>query len=190
MTFLKYGAHEYSVEAEGYTPVQGTAIIDRDGTKTIQVKMESIMATLNVKTETEGASIKINGQKKGADYFSDQYAPGVYLIEVSKTGYRTYSQTVELQKRDVQTIIIPALTPVYGVLNVAYKPIGAEIYIDGKYVGTSPNVFSEVQVGNHKVTIKKQGYTTYNVIAKMIEGKTVNLEGALSEVKGPTHAKE
>ena len=183
MTFLKYGTHSYAVEAEGYASAQGTAVIGKDGNTTIQVHLESIMATLMVTTETEGATIKINGQAKGTGNVSGQYVPGIYQIEIGKDGYRPYTQTIELAQRDNRSINIPALTPIYGALNIAYKPIGALITIDGKKAGTTPLVISDVLIGKHNITINKEGYEPFNTSVSIAEGQTAQIEGILKEIR-------
>lgn len=180
MTFLKYGTHSYAVEAEGYAPAQGTAVVGKDGNTTIQVHLESIMAMLIVKTETEGATIKINGQAKGTGNVSGQYAPGIYQIEIGKDGYRPYTQTIELAQRDNRSINIPALTPIYGALNISYKPIGATVTIDGKDVGTAPMVLRELLVGHHEISIKQNGYSPFQTNVEIFEGQTTQLEGSLT----------
>ena len=183
MTFLKYGTHNYAVEAEGYAPAQGTAVVGKDGNTTIQVHLKSIMATLMVTTETKGATIKINGQAKGTGNVSGQYAPGIYQIEIGKDGYRPYTQTIELAQRDNRAINIPALTPIYGALNISYKPIGATVFIDGKDVGTAPIVLRELLVGKHEVSINKDGYSPLKVNVEINEGQTAQLDGSLTEIK-------
>ena len=38
------------------------------------------------------------------------------------------------------------------------EPAGAEVYVDGRYVGTSPVEMSFDYYGNHPIRIKKRGY--------------------------------
>ena len=51
-----------------------------------------------------------------------------------------------------------------GSASTGYKvtiesPVGAEIYVDGNYVGIVPASFTKV-AGNHEVTVRKSGYLT------------------------------
>ena len=39
------------------------------------------------------------------------------------------------------------------------SPVGAEVYVDGNYVGIVPASFSK-KSGSHEVTIRKSGYLT------------------------------
>ena len=47
-------------------------------------------------------------------------------------------------------------------------PIGAEVYVDGNYVGIAPISFAKVE-GIHVVTLRKTGYSTRSY--------TINVDG-------------
>lgn len=181
MTFLKYGAHDYLIEADGYAPVKGTAVINKSGNTVIEVKLESVAAHLDIKSVTPDVSIKINNKEQAKGNFSCSLNPGLYHIEVSKEGYRPYSTTVELAQNDTKTLQIPELTAITGILNIAYKPIGSTITIDGVNVGTTPAVLNDILVGNHTVTISKDGYETATLTSSIAEGQSASLQGELKE---------
>ena len=181
MTYLKYGSHDYSVEASGYDPQSGTVNIVRGDKITVPVRLSSIMGSLSITTGTSGASIMVNGEKKGTDSWEGELNPGLYRIEVTKGGYETYSRNVEIAKNESKDIKIPSLNPVYATLNIAYRPIGSEVLLDGKPVGTTPLVLNDVTAADHTVTIRKAGYQP---VKKNIVLKTNQLEeltGQLTE---------
>ena len=182
MTYLKYGTHSYVVEAEGYAPQEGKAAIGRGDKTTVNITLESVMATLAVRPATNDATIKVNGQEKGIGSWQGQLTPGIYRIDVERSGYRPYSETVELVQRDNKVVSLPALSPIYGALNIGYKPIGAQISIDGKNAGTTPTVISDVLIGRHNITISKEGYSPFNTSVDIVEGQTAQLDGSLQAV--------
>lgn len=179
--FLTKGNYDVAVEAAGYEPFSTTVNIDGSGTKTLDVILQSSMAKMTVNAATPGATIKINGKERGNGTFTGEFAPGDYLIECLKDGYRNYTQTVRLDKRDNKTVNLPALTPVYGTLDVSYRPIGATVSIDGKAVGTTPGLISDIIVGRHEVSIAKDGFQTYTGSVTITEGQTAKLAGTLAE---------
>ena len=249
-TLLKYGNHDYVVEADGYAPVRGTATVDKSGKTILNVKLESILATLDVRSSTPGAKIKINNENKGTGSFTSTVKPGSYTVEISKEGFDTYTEsfvlsekenkkinvnlesimatlnvkakdndaiikinsqnkgkgsfsssmmpglyqievikeshkpystTIELAKLENKTIEVPALTPITGMLNIEYKPSGATVSIDGKVVDTTPAVINDVLIGNRSVTISKDGYEPMTLTATVAEGGVSRLEGSLHE---------
>ena len=186
--FLDYGNHTLSVKAAGYAPYTGTVSIVPESKTTKSIQLESIQAKLNVNSATPGATIKINGRERGSGSFSESVIPGNYLIEVEKAGYRPYSTSVELRQKEERTVDIPSLQPIYSNLDVSYAPIGATIAIDGKTVGTTPDVIRDVLVGSHTVTISKDGYETVTLTANLIEDQPTKLSGELKkkEVNSPS----
>lgn len=179
MAYLKYGPHSYQVEAEGYAPQEGTADIRRGDNTVVNVTLKSVAASLTVEPATADATVKINGQVKGQGRWTGQLAPGMYYMEVTKEGFSPYSETVELSQQANRVIKVPALSPLSSALNVAYKPIGAKIILDGKEAGVTPKVLYDLPIGSHKVSIEKEGYQSFTSSVDITEGNTENLEGKL-----------
>ncbi len=55
-----------------------------------------------------------------------------------------------------------------GYLTVTTEPKGAEVFLDGKFIGLSPVNKLQVGQGSHQLSVKKNGYKTYS--------KTIHLE--------------
>ncbi|MCM1022378.1 MAG: SUMF1/EgtB/PvdO family nonheme iron enzyme [Muribaculum sp.] len=178
--YLKYGTHSYRIEADGYAPAEGNVEITSAGKTTKQVQLESVMAMLLVKPETPESSIFINDAMKGTGTWSGQLNPGLYRIEARKQGYQSRIENVELFQRDNKTLTIPALTPIYGMINVDYKPIGSKVEIDGRELGTTPDMFNNVLVGQHTVTVSKPGYQTHTETVTVREGEESRISGSLT----------
>jgi hypothetical protein len=177
---LPMGEHQYRVEAQAYEAKNGTFTI---GNETLQlpIKLESAMASLNISTTTQGTQIYINDQMRGTSSWNGTLPPGSYRVEGRLQGYRNYRQNITLAQRDRQQLTIPALQAITGVLNVNYQPLNAEVWIDGKKVGASPNVFRNIIIGNHNVELRANGYDNKKLQVTIEEGKTAMLTGTLSK---------
>lgn len=177
---LSMGQHQYRAEAPGYEPKNGTFTIG-DETLQLPVKLESAMASLSVSTTTQGTEIYVNDQLRGTSSWSGSLRPGTYRVEGRLKGYRNHRQNITLAQRERQQLTIPALQAITGVLNVNYQPLNAEVWIDGKKVGTSPNVFRNIPVGTHEVEIRANGYDSKNSSVIIKEGKTELFSGTLNK---------
>ncbi len=71
-----------------------------------------------------------------------------------------------------------------GRLSVASVPDGADIEIDGNFVGNTP---SDVQVaeGEHTVTVKKTGFKDWERKLKVTSGSSVRLNAELEKIATP-----
>lgn len=181
--FLPYGKHTYRIEAASFVAQTGDFTIKRDAATELKVNLQSALATLSIDCSTQDAEIYINQQFKSKKSWHGELSAGMYLIEVKLSGHRNYKQSVQLAQQEVKNITIPALEPVYGSLKVNYKPIGANIILDGKNIGKSPNVFEKILVGNHTLIIEKDEYKKKELTVTIEEAKTETVSGELDIIK-------
>ena len=179
--YLTNGTHSYMVEAgDAYSPVSGT--VEMNGERiTLPITLNSLKASLTVKTITLGSKIYINEDYKGIDQWQGSLSPGTYLVEVKKDGYRSYSTTVSLAKQQSESLTIPALQASYGTLLVDYKPIDAEVYLDNNLLGKVPNVFDNILAGKHTIKISKDGYSDYTGSVTIQENQQAIVSGSLTK---------
>ena len=178
--FLNNGSHSYRVEADGY--LANTGSINMSGTRQqLNIALQSTKATLLVKTNTADTKIFIDEDFKGMNKWQGKLTPGTYLVEARKDGYRTFSTSVTLAKQQTDTITLPILQPLYGSLLVDYDPVDADIYIDNKFIGKSPNVFTNLLIGKHRIKISKFGYRDYIGNVTILENEQASIIGNLSD---------
>ncbi len=184
---LSKGVHAYRVEAPGYKPEIGN--IDVEDIKTVKpVVLKSLYATLQVTCATEQVKIYINEELKGNAPWKGTLRPGDYLVEARREGHRSQKLNVHLSASETQDLSIPALIPITSSMDVNYKPVGAEVWLDGKQLGTSPDIFRGILVGKHDLEIRKGGYETTRQTVVIEERKTTNVSGSLQSARGTVMA--
>ena len=176
---LPPGQHTYLVESAGYAPQQGTFTIAGEKV-TLPIRLESTKATLSVSCATTGVDIYVNEQREGTGSWTGTLQPGIYRIEGRKQGYRTAIQTVTLAERDDKRVELPELQPIVGNISVDYQPINAEVWLDGKKLGTSPDVFRNIIIGTHQLELRMDGYLADTKTITVEEGKTLSLTGTMT----------
>ncbi len=178
--FLKYGSHSYTVEADGYAPASETVNITSAGKVMRDVVLKSVRASLTVVPETKNCEIYINEELRGTDTWAGELSAGLYRYEVRRPGFESRIGTIELAANDKRTLVVPALEPHIATLNVDCQPVGAEIYIDGNPVGTSPEI-SAVTAGYHLVTIQADGYKPRVIAMDFVKDETYTISEALEK---------
>lgn len=75
----------------------------------------------------------------------------------------------------------PPIQPASGKLSIASIPDGADIEVDGNFVGNAP---SDVQLpdGDHVVTVKKTGFKDWQRKLKVNSGSNVHLQAELEKL--------
>ena len=178
--YLLNGNYTYSVEAEGFSPQTGSFVMTSER-KELAVTLKSAKAVLIVKTTTPGARIYINEEDRGENQWKGELMPATYLIEARKDGFRSATQSVTLVKQEKKEVVIPALQPMCGSLNVDFDPLDANVYLDGKLIGKSPNIFSEIVEGKHIIKITKDGFADYEGEVSIRDNQQTSVAGSLQK---------
>ena len=82
----------------------------------------------------------------------------------------------------------PSSTATQGRLSVSSNVTGAQVIVDGKFVGGAPLMSLELSAGSHRVQVKKDGYDTYRTNVEITSGRLASLEAYLTE-QGPKTAR-
>ena len=179
---LKAGTHAVRVEASGYQTEEFQATIG-DEKVVRDVSLRSTMATLTVRSATSGARILLNGNAVGTGSWTGSIMPDTYLVELKKEGYRPAERRVTLAMNATETLDFPGLEAITGDIIVSSTPHGATIELDGRTVGTTPEVLSSIPVGTHTLRLTRSGYESSTSSVTVSESAPANL--ALTLTKAP-----
>jgi hypothetical protein len=116
------------------------------------VASDPATSTLLVTTEPAGAQVLLNGRVMGQSPLRlDDLGPGPYHVVVQRPGYRTVSQTVEVEAGRSRTFWT-ALQPSGGTLLVVARP-WATLYVNGDLRASESDLQHAISlpVGTHRV---------------------------------------
>ena len=137
------------------------------------VKPPDIKAKLLISSIPSGAKITIDGQDTGrlTNAELDGYTIGhQHVIQVSLKGYETQEKAITLNGLSVDGQPVEVRRRFFmrrskGSLSVGSSPPGAEIYLDGRYVGVTPKVIRQLERQKDQMLlhIKKDGFRSKKV---------------------------
>ena len=181
--FLPYGMHTYRVEAPLYSMEEGSVEIGREK-KQLDISLKPNFA--NVTLKAQGAEIKVNSESKGNGSWSGRLNPGTYLVETVKPGYRNASYTLVVVSGEDRSVDLPMPTPMYASLDVSSNAVNGSVYVDGKHIGNTPDIF-KVLAGKHTVELRANGYESKSYTVEMAEGEAKKLFAELKETAKSTY---
>lgn len=185
MLLLPYGSYPFQVTADGFSPYSGNVTVSRGKPTELTVPLRSNRGTLTISCATPGSTIEVQGQQRSTSgSWSGKLPAGAYKVEVSKESYRTTTQVAELREGETLNLDIPALTPITGSVAMQISPVGSTIKIDGREVGKTPTVLSDLLIGRHSLEVTKEGYEPYTTTLTIAEG-TANAPVTASLEKKP-----
>jgi len=138
-------------------------------------------ARMKITSEPPGASVLINGKLLGGTpLVVDGLAQGVYGLRIERSGCGPVNRSVSVNGDGLT--IHEKLEPLpTGALNVAVKPDGAEVLLDGELIGFTPLQIRAVAAGPHELLVRKTNFDPYSARIDVTAGES--LEYADFELK-------
>lgn len=177
---MPFGTYDYKVQAPRYYAKSGQVTVnDPENKRIVNVSLEPAFSTVTMQVDAD-AEIWIDDTKCGTRTFTGELAYGTYLVECRLQGHRTSQKEVTITKENAsQKITLPKPTPIYGSIDVNSSPVDADVYIDGKKVGTSPIFVQEYLIGKYDIRISKTDYSDYTTSVTIAEGQTTTVSAML-----------
>ena len=173
---LPFGVHEYRIYKDGYYDVKNTIDINNVfQTYRLQHNLKERIATVTLSTASD-ASIYINGEYVGTGSWTGKLKIGEeYIFESKKEKHTTsiYKKTIS-QTDEHKTIAIPYPTPIYGSLAISCSPAKANLYIDEKFIGPTPQYIHQLIIGKYNISIEFDQY--YSTGEKVRYTETVDIQ--------------
>ena len=147
---LEYGLHQMTVTADGYDTI-AQYIKVAEPSASISVELE--------KSEESTEQEETKEQPQGEEQSQEQSN-----TVSTQTAASTQSSTEQTQASSAQSSSAEQPETQSSATQTSYKvhidsPVGAEVYLDGNYIGISPVDF-EKKAGNYVVSLRKTGYQT------------------------------
>ena len=179
---MKFGTYDYRVQAPDYLPEVGKVTVNDSKNKhvvNVSLKPNFSQVTLNVDGNAE---IWVNGEQKGTGQWTGNLGAGTYEFETRKAAHRSATTTRDIAvESQPLTIQLNAPTPIYGEADINSVPAMADIYIDGTKMGQTPQVVSQLLIGEHQVRLSRQGYADYNGSITIKENEATPFSASLTE---------
>jgi len=104
----------------------------------------------------------------------------VYSLEAKLDKHHPAKQDVELKAGDVIEIELEPQA-MLGNLDIMTTPAGAQIVLEGKQYGTSPQTIKNLLIGDYSISLTKDGYSTINKKVSVSEGQSMLINEKLTE---------
>lgn len=158
------------ISLQGYKPLTRELSLNAGDNQNIDIVLEGMPGSLLLTSIPEGARFYVNDQPHGKGPVTlQQLAPGKYSVraEMDGRGSVTREVTIALGQAASEEF---RLESVLGRLEVRTVPAGAQVFLDGRAVGTTKIegvsemeqsailAIENVEAGEHVLTVKKDGY--------------------------------
>ena len=179
---LKSGTHTVRVMKDMYKMKEQSFTVTDGQTTNATLNMSANFVDVTINTDSQ-SDIYVDEEYKGKGRWTGRLSDGEHIVEARKANHRASSKAVELVLGETKTITLEAPKPIYGSLEINTSPMNANIYIDGKHYGETPNYINEIIIGNHELKLTKQGCSEVKQTIIIKEGETLSVNEKLQTGK-------
>ena len=181
---LASGTHTVRVMKDMFKMKEQSFTVTDGQTTNANLTMSANFVTLTINTDTDAdADIYVDEEYKGRGRWTGRVSEGLHNLEARKQNHRSSKTSVDLVLGENKTIALEAPQPISGSIDVNSSPMSAEIYIDGKHYGQTPNYINEILIGTHTLKLEKQGCATITKTITIKENETLTVNEKLQTGK-------
>ena len=146
---LPSGEYRLRVQMPLYERLETQIIIEDGKTNRQNVVLAPRFGTLNITGSPEGAVVKANGTRIGTlPLINYHIETGSVEITVEEDKYHSASQFLQIEAEGHYPLNID-LSPHTGTVLAFTEPPDAQVILDNKKIGPSPQIIKDVRVGSH-----------------------------------------
>jgi len=179
---LIIGEYELELRKSGFGTYK-TIIVVEEGVVNEINKTLSSNGRLSIKTNPSGAEVYLDGVYKGISPLEiEDLPPKKYTYDIRKKGFKVFRDFVVVEMMKT-TSIDKTLIKLEGSLQISSKPPGADIFIDGKYMGKTPTTIKNIMAKTVIVELKMNNYHDIKETSLVESDGITHLDFKLKETK-------
>lgn len=143
---------------------------------------KEVPSRLVLHTYPYGAALRVNGEMVGTAPVTLTGLSGNVAVEATMASFKSAIETVRMRYDRDQTLVL-RLSPVAGAgrLSVSSVPEGARWYLDGAYMGTTPDQAADIASGAHIMTLSKDGFPDKRLTIRIPEQREATIRVELAD---------
>lgn len=149
---LAVGEHSLKIHKEGFQDHEQQISIVSGSNPSVGVAL-NILTHVRLTSKPKGAAIYLDGSLIGTTPFKEKLPTGRHSLELKLLGYEDIQQDIVIIEDYSKKF---KLSKLYEIA-FSSEPVGAEIFLDGKYIADAPYSGS-FAAGKHAVKIHLDGY--------------------------------
>lgn len=181
---ISAGSHAIKLTKSAYDDYSTAVIVNSGSTTSITgiLNAHPTTGSIYATSSPSGSSVYLDGMFKGSTpIVLDSLSPRSYSIKISYPNYGDFSSSVNVESGKT-TNIYGTLNPILqqGTIYVTSSPSGANVYLDGLYIGTTPLGKDSIKPESHSIRLTIDGYYDYETSTYVNAGKITNIRGTLN----------
>jgi formylglycine-generating enzyme required for sulfatase activity len=178
-TEILAGNHPLELRLQGFKPwTTDIQVKANEPLKVGPVRLGLPDGHLAIKSEPAGAGVSVAGVYRGQTPLTLDLSPDIaHTVVLTLPGYEAATRPVSLSPGETRPLSVP-LSGIFGEVAVQAQPADAQVFVDGKPVGTANQTLKLVSTA-HDVEIRKAGFVNYKASITPRPGVSQRIETTL-----------
>jgi fibronectin type 3 domain-containing protein len=171
------GEHTLGISKDGFKESIQKVTVKANEVTNVSVRLEPLLYAIKIASMPSGADVLLDGAPKGKTPLTiDNVAAGIHKISISKEDYEGQIESIEVKNASIERNY--RLNQYAGTVRITTDPSGAEVFIDGKQVGTTP-FQGRYPSKNYALRLRKDGFKDRNVTFDVVKDRETTLNEKL-----------
>ena len=153
---LRPGDYRITAREAGYAPAQLAVKITDAPNQQFALKLAKLPGRLRIDVPAP-ARVTADGKLLGEAPGEFELAAGRHRIAIDAQRYQPFSADVDVEGAGKAQTFAPQLVPNWAVVHISSEPSGAQLYVDGEALGTTP-LETQILSGSHPLELRLEGY--------------------------------
>ncbi len=155
------GSHTVAVSRKGFKPVSKTIRLGWRSRANVTIDLPAIKGWIKVTSTPSAASVWLDGKRRGdTPLYVDRLSLGAHRVRLIKSGYQPTEKTISVTGNTLLPVAF-SLVSQSSKLSVESQPPGADLYVDGRFSGTTPVAGHRLFPGAHVIELRSPGRRTF-----------------------------
>jgi len=137
--------------------------------------------TLALQSNPSGADVFVNGSFAGTTPLNFTVSPGRHDIRFELRGFDSFSTSTSVGAGQTQTVTANLQSQVRaGTVTFTSVPSGADVYVDGRFVGTTPTGAIRFEQGSYTARFEAIGFQSTSINFQAVAGRDLTVDARLN----------
>jgi formylglycine-generating enzyme required for sulfatase activity len=178
---IEAGTHSINIKAERYFPyTQAIEIEGKNKTQNLNIELIPAWADVEFVSDPVAAEIIVDDQTMANTPAIIELLEGKHSIRIKKSGFKDWEKTIHIVASEDTAYTEIKLKPADATLFVESIPAGANVTVDGNYVGKTPLETAISPGESASVRLYKQGFVAKTRRVKVGAGQSKKLNITMS----------
>ncbi|MEM8662107.1 MAG: PEGA domain-containing protein, partial [Pseudomonadota bacterium] len=186
---VEAGEHTLTLRADRYLELeQPLSVTGRNIPQQLIFDLEPGWADIEIDSVPPGATILVDGEEAGTTPATVAVMAGEERqLILQLANFADWQLALDVEPGAAQTLELINLQPAAGMLELSSAPSGANVTLDGEFLGQTPLELELTPDKAHRLAVFKPGYRRYSSTVQLPAGgqdsQSISLQAQLGEVR-------